>query len=374
MKKIAFALLTSIPALAFAQEAFTIKGKVGAYNAPAKVFIQYYEGQQPKIDSAIINNGEFTLSGTVEMPSKGYLVLSPEGKTFGPWVQQADYAEIFLSQGTINVKGETLRSADVSGTKIIEDYKALNALKKPIQEQMMLVDEEFRAASDEQKRNPEFIEGLRSKIMPLYEKSQAIDYEYIKANKNFVALSLMSQSISADNVLEYDKLLSTYPADLKESRFAQALADKIASMKKVAVGAVAPDFTLPDVNGKEVSLSSLRGKYVLLDFWASWCGPCRQENPNVVAAYNKYKDKGFTILGVSLDNPGKKDAWLKAIEDDNLGQWTNVSELKGWKSEVVGLYNIEGIPQNFLLDKEGRIVAAGLRGEALEAKLEELLK
>src|SRR5690606_36382068 len=129
MKKIAFALLTSIPALAFAQEAFTIKGKVGAYNAPAKVFIQYYEGQQPKIDSAIINNGVFALRRTVEMPSTGYLVLPPEGKTFGPWVQQADYAEIFLSQGPIHVKGETLRSAAISGTRIIEDYTALISLK-----------------------------------------------------------------------------------------------------------------------------------------------------------------------------------------------------------------------------------------------------
>jgi thiol-disulfide isomerase/thioredoxin len=117
----------------------------------------------------------------------------------------------------------------------------------------------------------------------------------------------------------------------------------------------------------------LRGQYVLVDFWASWCGPCRQENPNVVAAYNKFKDKGFTVLGVSLDNPKGKDAWLAAIENDGLEQWPQVSDLKGWKSNAAALYEIRSIPQNYLLDKEGRIVASNLRGAALEEKLAELL-
>ena len=126
-----------------------------------------------------------------------------------------------------------------------------------------------------------------------------------------------------------------------------------------------------DSNFKEVVLES--DKPVLVDFWASWCGPCRQENPNVVAAYDKFKDKGFTIYGVSLDRPGKKDDWVAAIEHDKLGQWTNVSDLQFWNSPVVKLYSIRGIPQNFLLDKEGRIVASNLRGEALEEKLSELL-
>jgi peroxiredoxin len=136
---------------------------------------------------------------------------------------------------------------------------------------------------------------------------------------------------------------------------------------------MAPDFTLPDTSGTPIALSSLRGQYVLVDFWASWCGPCRQENPNVVAAYNKFKDKGFTVLGVSLDNPKGKDAWLAAIENDGLEQWPQVSDLKGWKSNAAALYEIRSIPQNYLLDKEGRIVASNLRGAALEEKLAELL-
>ena len=133
----------------------------------------------------------------------------------------------------------------------------------------------------------------------------------------------------------------------------------------------APEINLPDVNGKPFQLSSLKGKYVLVDFWASWCGPCRKENPNVVAAYNKFKDKNFTILGVSLDE--NKEKWQKAIADDKL-TWTHVSDLKQWQSEMVPLYQFDGIPFNVLVDPQGKIIATGLRGEELDKKLAEVLK
>ncbi len=136
-------------------------------------------------------------------------------------------------------------------------------------------------------------------------------------------------------------------------------------------GKPAPDFTLPTPDGKTVSLSSFRGKFVLVDFWASWCGPCRGENPNVVAAYNRFKDRNFTVLGVSLDR--EKDPWVQAIRDDKL-DWTHVSDLKFWNSQVVPLYHIEGIPFNVLLDPEGKVIASNLRGPALEQELEKLLK
>lgn len=138
------------------------------------------------------------------------------------------------------------------------------------------------------------------------------------------------------------------------------------------VGKQAPEISLPDTEGRNVKLSSLRGKYVLVDFWASWCGPCRKENPNVVDAYNRFRNKNFTILGVSLDRPGQKEAWLKAIVDDKLN-WTHISDLKFWQSEVVPMYQIEGIPFNVLVDPEGKIVAENLRGEALGQKLQQVL-
>ena len=139
----------------------------------------------------------------------------------------------------------------------------------------------------------------------------------------------------------------------------------------VALGAIAPDFTQDDVNGTPVSLSSFKGKYVLIDFWASWCGPCRAENPNVVKAYNKFKSKNFTIIGVSLDKPEGKADWLAAIKNDGLA-WTQVSDLKFWSNEVALQYAVQSIPHNFLLDPTGKIIAKDLRGNDLDKKLTEI--
>jgi peroxiredoxin len=172
---------------------------------------------------------------------------------------------------------------------------------------------------------------------------------------------------------QVDSLFAQLPAATRTGPTGIKLSAKLDKQRKLGYGKIAPEFSQPDTSGIPVALSSFRGKYLLIDFWASWCRPCRDENPYVVNAFNKYKDKGFHVLSVSLDKQDGKDKWMKAIHDDQL-YWTHVSDLQYWNNAVAVMYSIEAIPRNFLLDRDGKIIGRDLRGETLEKVLKEIYK
>jgi peroxiredoxin len=203
-------------------------------------------------------------------------------------------------------------------------------------------------------------------------RKEAVDNVKAKINEMGISIAALFSAnyiVSDDNFEFLDELAMKFNRELPNSIYTKDFVKRINEMRKLAIGQIAPDFTLPNPDGEMISLSSFRGSYLLVDFWAKWCKPCRLENPNIVRAYNKFHDKGFEILGVSLDR--NRADWLKAIKEDGL-TWTHVSDLKFWQSEVVPLYSIKGIPFAVLLDPEGKIIAKNLRGSALEKKLEEI--
>ncbi|HVK47806.1 MAG TPA: TlpA disulfide reductase family protein [Pseudobacter sp.] len=371
MKNIISTLLLVAPAALFAQDpAYTIKGKAGKLEAPAKVYLNYRLNGQNVMDSVVLKGGAFEFKGSVPGPTAVYLLLDHKGEGVK---RNMDMQLVYIDKGTVTVDTkDSMKNATIKGSAIHDNYLGYKKFLSAVDEKLEAINKEYYSSPREKQQDTAFVNGLIARQNPLMEEKQKLQNEFITKNpKSYFALAALREVVGASfDPAEVEPRFKGLSAELQASAAGKEFAEAIETAKKTAVGVVAPDFTQNDQNDKPVKLSDFRGKYVLVDFWASWCGPCRAENPNVVKTYNEFKDKNFTILGVSLDQ--KKENWLKAIEDDQL-TWSHVSDLKFWNNAVAQQYGIRSVPSNLLIDPTGKIVARDLRGEELAKKLAEFI-
>ncbi|QEH39561.1 TlpA disulfide reductase family protein [Chitinophaga sp. XS-30] len=388
MKHIKFSIILFVCLLPLTliaqQQKYTVRAKVGRLQPPAIAYLFVDD----KIDSMVIRNGEFRFSGSVSEVQPATILISYDG--VGQYDDEPEampsILNFYLEPGEISViSADSLENAKVTGGTVQADYSRLLHQLKSNYEVLNRFNNEFNSASEEQKASSEYIQNSDKQLAAIGSEQMDIYRKFIKDNPGslmslfvlecyakYGSVTLLNASFISPELSEIEALYNSLDAKVRSSKQGIEFYKLMKKGVKVEIGNVAPDFEQPDTAGNLVSLRDFRGKYVLIDFWASWCGPCREENPFVVEAYNEYQSKGFTVLGVSLD-AGDKELWLEAIYEDGLA-WNHVSDLKGWKNEVALLYSVKSVPQNYLLDPEGVVVAINLRGEDLKRKLAELIK
>ena len=361
-------------AMAQTPENFLIKSKIGNLGAPSRAYLIYKVGANQVIDSAIITAGNFEFDGQIMNPSNAVLVIDHKGVGFDKLDSTADVLNFYIDKGEFALtSADSASKAQITGSKINDDDKKLKAQLSPIKDKAQKLTAE-RAAATGASNTPEFRSAMQGKYKALQAEQKTVIKKFILGNPDsyLSLMALYSVDGPSPDPFELDSLFNSLSPELKNTETAKIFKNSLEPLKHTAPGTMAPDFTQADVNGVPVKLSSLRGKYVLIDFWASWCGPCREENPNVVRVFNKYKEKNFTIIGVSLDKQSGRADWLAAIKSDGLN-WTQVSDLKFWNNAAAALYYVSSIPANFLVDPNGKIIAKNLRGDDLDAKLKEVL-
>jgi len=342
-------------------DSYTITGDVKGLKDNA-LYLSFQQNDSAKVDTIHVKDGKFEFTGKAPATPVFGQVVTQDGTHGFP---------VFLEPGGIQVTGNA-DSAQyiVSGTPNNNALKEMMDAQKPMMQKMKAFQQEYmsaRMANDTAK-----VAALESEYDGLQKEMDGVMKTFVSSHpKALISAMLLQQLSTSLATAESEKLFNGLDTSVQHGEFGKMIADKLAADKKTDIGQPAPDFTENDVNGNPVSLASFKGKYVLVDFWASWCGPCRQENPNVVKAYNQYKNKNFTILGVSLDEDSSK--WKEAITQDKLA-WNHVSDLKGWKNAAAQEYGVQAIPANFLLGPDGKIIGKNLRGEDLDKKLAEVLK
>ena len=359
MRKLLLSIVAASMTLAAcnAQSGYKVTGTVEGMPDGKAIIATVNGSTLDTLAKADVKNGSFEFTGNVSEPTGAYIMVIGQRGAI-PFMLENANITISAGQAGLTVTGS-------EGQKIYDQFMAINATA---QQEAMKLQQEFQAANGDQAK----IQAIQEAYAKLMTDVQAKETELIKANPDsyvsaFVIASGMGQ-------MEYEQLKERYNLlgeKAKAGAQGKAIAAQIAKLESTAIGQIAPNFTITTPEGESISLYDIKGKVKLIDFWASWCGPCRGENPHVVEIYKEYHPKGLEIFGVSLDN--NKEAWVKAIADDGL-VWKHGSDLKGWQSVPAQLYSVTGIPHTVLLDENNKIIAKNLRGDELKQKIAELLK
>ena len=359
MRKLLLSIVAASMTLAAcnAQSGYKVTGTVEGMPDGKAIIATVNGSTLDTLAKADVKNGSFEFTGNVSEPTGAYIMVIGQRGAI-PFMLENANITISAGQAGLTVTGS-------EGQKIYDQFMAINATA---QQEAMKLQQEYQAANGDQAK----MQAVQEAYAKLMTDAQAKETELIKANPDsyvstFVIVSGMGQ-------MEYEQLKERYNLlgeKAKAGAQGKAIAAQIAKLESTAIGQIAPNFTITTPEGESISLYDIKGKVKLIDFWASWCGPCRGENPHVVEIYKEYHPKGLEIFGVSLDN--NKEAWVKAIADDGL-VWKHGSDLKGWQSAPAQLYSVTGIPHTVLLDENNKIIAKNLRGDELKQKIAELLK